>query len=190
MSSRAAKARFTRYQQLCEETVSPLLLEPWTPFQPATIPERPDIESYRNSRYQVSVRRYNLPEIGACVHLSIKLHDKSATHDWRDFQRIKNELLGEEEEAVEIFPAESRLADGANQYHLWSAVGKHVPFGFEERLVSDVAEVTTSGKTSRQRPFEQKPKSMQTIHFKDGDRTNNDYSNLEIRDVPETERKP
>jgi hypothetical protein len=54
--------------------------------------------------------------------LSIKRHDKEAFHDWRVFQRIKNAILGEEWEGVEIYPAESRLVDTCNQYHLfcWS----------------------------------------------------------------------
>lgn len=56
--------------------------------------------------------------------------------DWRDFQRIKNELLGDEYEACELYPAEDRLVDGANQYHLW-AINGQFPFGFDERLVSE-----------------------------------------------------
>lgn len=156
-------ARFEQFRSLCEQTVSPLMLEPWTPFVPGDIPGHPEIENYRNSRYQVQVRRYTDPAIGACVHLSIKLHDKCATHDWRDLQRIKNELLGLEEEAVEIYPAESRLCDSANQYHLWSAVGKSAPFGFVERLVTSDQVSVEGFDPSRQRPFEQEPSSRQTV---------------------------
>jgi hypothetical protein len=36
-------------------------------------------------------------------------------HDWRDLQRIKNQLVGPECEAVELYPAESRKVDTANQ---------------------------------------------------------------------------
>lgn len=46
-----------------------------------------------------------------------------------DAQRIKNELLGDEYEACELYPAESRLVDGANQFHLW-AINGQFPFGF------------------------------------------------------------
>ncbi len=72
-------------------------------------------------------------------------------HDWRDFQRIKNELVGPEAEGVELYPAESQLADSANQYHLWvfDGSGFRFPFGFNDRLVSD--QPLEGG---QQRPFE------------------------------------
>jgi hypothetical protein len=42
--------------------------------------------------------------------------DGQAIHDWRELQRIKNEIVGDEIEAVELYPAESRLLDTANWY--------------------------------------------------------------------------
>jgi hypothetical protein len=59
-------------------------------------------------------------------------------HDWRDLQRIKNELVGPECEAVELYPAESRLVDTANQYHLWADADPTYRFGlgFNMRLTS------------------------------------------------------
>lgn len=92
---------------------------------------------YLNSRYQVSVRYAETgegwPEM---LHLSIKRRDREVIHDWRDLQRIKNALVGEEHEAVELYPAESRLTDTANQYHLWVLTdpGVRFPFGFQDRL--------------------------------------------------------
>ena len=68
------------------------------------------------------------------IHLSIRNADRSARHDWRDFQRIKNQLAGPEWEAVEIYPAESRLVDAANQYHLW-CFQFTFGIGFARRLV-------------------------------------------------------
>lgn len=62
--------------------------------------------------------------------------DGSARHDWRDFQRIKNELVAPEAEAVELFPAESRLVDTANHYHLWVFPEYRFPFGMQAREVS------------------------------------------------------
>jgi hypothetical protein len=84
------------------------------------------------------------------VHLSIKVHDKQAWHDWRDLQRIKNEICGDETEAIELYPAESRLVDTANQYHLFVFRDWKVPVGFEERLVGD-----GNWRNSEQRPFEE-----------------------------------
>jgi hypothetical protein len=102
-------------------------------------------EVWINDTYQVNIRRQE-----TMAHLSIKRHDKEPARDWRDFQRIKNELVGEEFEAVELYPAESRLVDSANQYHLWVVMDPAFrwPFGFTERFVSN--KPLTGGK---QRPF-------------------------------------
>lgn len=104
---------------------------------------------FHNDIYEVAVYRDELPGLPALVHLSIKRRDKAAIHDWRHFQQIKNELLGPEQEAVELYPAESRLVDAANQYHLWGFDDPmfRFPFGFAERLVSE-----TPPPGGRQRP--------------------------------------
>ena len=116
------------------------------------------LEQYTNDIYQVSIRRHEpqkpkfsfkvdigkqgsatSPPLGY-IHVSVKTHDRKPMRDWRDMQRIKNQLIGEEFEAVELYPAESRLVDTANQYHLWVLDksiddGGYFPFGFHERLV-------------------------------------------------------
>ena len=76
---------------------------------------------YANDEYQVNIEKnsYSFGNIIHVWHLSIKRLDKEPIHDWRDLQAIKNMLVGEEYEAVEIYPAESRLIDSANQFHLW-----------------------------------------------------------------------
>lgn len=89
---------------------------------------------FLNSRYQVNVRPFG-PEGQQMVHLSIKRLDKDRVgpERYRDFMRIKNELVGPEFEAVEIYPAHSREVDTANQYHLWvMPPGVSVPFGFDD----------------------------------------------------------
>jgi hypothetical protein len=131
---------------------------PWTPFAECVIDDnianqidRP-VAIYRNSRYQVSVYTRQTPGavemFGEMAHLSFKVHDRQAHHDWRDMQRIKNEICGPEYDAVEIFPAESKLVDSANQYHLFVFKTFKLPFGFQDRLVGDV-----SWQQSKQRPF-------------------------------------
>jgi hypothetical protein len=84
-------------------------------------------------------------------HLSIKRLDQRIVHDWRDLQRIKNEIVGPEYEAVELFPAESRKVDTANQYHLWviNQKGMRFPFGFQEPMVVDDYGVSTIGAVQR-----------------------------------------
>jgi hypothetical protein len=132
--------------------------KPWTSFERGRIPQFPDIDVFINSRYQVNLTLFEIqPPFGLCIHLSIKTRDKAPVHDWRDFQRIKNELVGEEFEAVELYPAESRLVDTSNQYHLFCFRDFKFPFGYKKREVCE----DTGNTGARQRPFELKPTDMQ-----------------------------
>ena len=90
------------------------------------------LEVYVNDTYYVRVRK-----VDPYFHLAIGRHDGNACTNWRDFQKIKNELVGPEFEAVELFPAESRLMDTANEYHLYVMADSkfRFPFGFHKRLV-------------------------------------------------------
>lgn len=73
---------------------------------------------------------------GPWAMISLTATDESARHDWRDFQSIKNALVGEEWEAVELYPAESRLRDPSNRFYLWCAPLGVFVFGLPEgRLV-------------------------------------------------------
>ena len=107
--------------------------------------------TFRNSRYTVFTSRVETG-IGTMLHLSIKRNDQREIKDWRDVQRIKNEIAGAECEAVELYPAESRLVDTSNQYHLWCiSPGHRWPFGYNGRTVSDGEDTMLQ---SKQRPFE------------------------------------
>lgn len=150
----------------------------WTPFEIAPLAEDYDVHDLNtygvpwvNSRWQVWIRK-NMPTgfpdpnggegCMMVTHLSIKRHDRDVVlgKDWRDFQRIKNELCGEDCEAMEIYPAEDRLVDTANQYHLWVLPpGLHLPLGYSERLVAE----QTRGE-AKQRSFEDdaKPEDLKT----------------------------
>jgi hypothetical protein len=88
---------------------------------------------YQNDLYTVQAASH--PPF---IHLSIRRNDWGLCQDWRDFQRIKNELVGVENEAVEIFPAESHLVDTSNTYHLWvhSDPSFRFPFGLPHRMVT------------------------------------------------------
>jgi hypothetical protein len=82
---------------------------------------------YSNDIYQVVVEKN-----GPLIHICIRRHDEQPCKDWRDHQQIKNEIIGPEYEAVELFPAESRLIDTTNEYHLWvhPSPSFRFPFGF------------------------------------------------------------
>jgi hypothetical protein len=123
--------------------------------QPAVEEETKGARTYRNRLYTVTATPVD-PEAGMAgwVHLSLKRNDRAAVRDWRHMQRLKNEVVGPEREAVELYPAESRLVDEANQYHLWVfPEGDQAPIGFEERMVGSPALAAASG--ARQRAFDE-----------------------------------
>ena len=104
-----------------------------------------------NDTYQVNGRTIKQGKgFPACdiLWLSIKHRDKEAIHDWRDLQTIKNILAGPEREAVEIYPAESRLVDTGR---VFMDTRVRMPFGFMTRLVGSPDEATAVG--AKQRPF-------------------------------------
>jgi hypothetical protein len=142
----------------------------WTPFVPVSVnldhlPQQLQdrVQSGRvlaNSLYQVVVREVTTP-IGPLTWLSIKCLDQSACHDWRHFQRIKNEILGTDVEGVELYPAESRLVDVSNQFHLWCLPRGHsFGFGFQDRLVAQRA---AFGAVQRLFEKDQVPRDMITF---------------------------
>ena len=144
----------------------------WTPFFLAAFPEddptykrrledqRGFVGVYRNSLFQITVYFMEAEkELNSYTWLVIRRVDSEPVRDWRHLQRIKNELCGPECEAVEIYPAESRLVDTSNQYHLFvMEEGARIPFGYMERMVSD----TPFGK-NKQRPFDVRPADLNAI---------------------------
>jgi hypothetical protein len=113
-------------------------------------------ESWVNSTYQVQVRRYKATEPGqtGLVHLNIRRRDgKAIFRDWRVFQEIKNQLVGPEFEGVELYPAESRVVDTSNKYHLYVIDDPtfRFPFGWQKRDVVDATATDANG--LKQRPL-------------------------------------
>jgi hypothetical protein len=119
--------------------------------------------------YQASVFDVPHPGFGwpKMWHLSLKRRDREPIdHDrWRILQQIKNTLVGEENEAVEMYPAESRLVDTANQYHLWvfADPNERWPFGFTERYVT-----STESHGSKQRPLPENTEETPEEVFTEG----------------------
>ena len=117
---------------------------PWTPFQQAgfvssTPPDTPAGTLYANSRYLVVKRVFEMEGRAEMVWLSIRNRDGSSLRDWREYQRIKNELVDPEWEGVEVYPAESRLVDTTDTFHLW-VFPKPLftpPLSFQQRQVSE-----------------------------------------------------
>ena len=100
--------------------------------------EHPEI--WANDIYNVTVRRHEIDPVfgtrGGMIQIGIHTHDGTARHDWREFQGIKNQIAGEECEAFELYPAESRLLDPSNYYTLWCFPGlKRIKVGANYRRV-------------------------------------------------------
>jgi len=75
-------------------------------------------DCYVNNRYSVQLSLVSTGD-GEVTHLWIRAHDGSMPRSWRDLQRIKNELVGADRVAVEVFPPDDELVDSANMAHLW-----------------------------------------------------------------------
>lgn len=158
---RVTNAR-TGATEIVDERAIPYEVRPWRPFiktqavRPDGTPD-PEVESgkeefWANSHYLVYLRRMKSedPEMPDAVHLSLRTVENDTRHDWRDFQRIKNELVGPHWEAVELYPDVDRLVDSANQYHLFCFPFR-LPFGFHSKLVLDHGHVEQIG--GKQRPL-------------------------------------
>jgi hypothetical protein len=82
-----------------------------------------------NAVYSVLFYRKESPW-GTVDHLMIRRHDEGTSVSWADKQRIKDELIGVDRVAVEVYPARADLVDDANMYHLWVLPeGYELPFG-------------------------------------------------------------
>lgn len=114
---------------------------------------------YKSEHYQVAIDKSPSHGFRGMLiwHLSVKRIDKEPIMDWRDLQDIKNKLAGPEVEAIQLFPAESRLVDSANQYHLWCIMkeGKErqpkIPVGWTQRFVTDEPWVNGGQRQAKQR---------------------------------------
>ena len=107
---------------------------------------------FRSSQWQVHVLEVpgdnGWPEM---LHLNCRRTDREPCHDWRQLQMIKNILVGPSHEGVELYPAESRLTDTANNYHLFvlASPTARFPFGFHDRAVWTAEEAAKYGAKQR-----------------------------------------
>jgi hypothetical protein len=68
------------------------------------------IDIYANNMYSC-IKRNNEPPV---MRLSIKRNDIALIHNWQHLQHIKNDICGDEYEAIGIYPPISRILD-----HMW-----------------------------------------------------------------------
>ncbi len=85
--------------------------------------------TFLNNRFHVQIYRIETGW-GEVLQLTVGRHGDLGQPSWSELQRIKNELIGRERVAVQVFPAESHLVDQADLLHLWVLPkGFELPFG-------------------------------------------------------------
>lgn len=127
-----------------------------------TIERLAALELYQNDLYSVTVERSQ-----PFIRLTISRLDGQPFKTWKHLQEIKNQLIGPEHEAAELFPAQSRMIDGVNHYHLWVHANPNFrfPFGFRtNRVVIREAVRPLEGPT----PLRRDEKSPHLIHDAQG----------------------
>jgi hypothetical protein len=97
------------------------------------------------------------------VKLAIQRRDGEPIHDWRDLQAIKNQLVGPQYEAFELYPAEDRVVDTQNQFHLFVLTVHNgqdnplIPVGWMRGCRQTQDELRTDRPWARQRDFPLNP---------------------------------
>lgn len=113
----------TKRQQRLE--AQKLLKKPETEFVQIDLSERPFVpkgmtRAFRNNRFTVMVYDNCPTTHGPATKVLIRNHTCTPiVNHWREIQRIKNEIFGQEVTAVEYFPAESELIDTHNIYWIF-----------------------------------------------------------------------
>ena len=75
-------------------------------------------EVWGSSQYTVTVHYLDDNRDGF-VEVGIHNYHRTTHVPWRHIQQIKNEVFGPDREAVQLFPAEDRLLDSANEYWIY-----------------------------------------------------------------------
>ncbi len=147
------------FPELCEaEIMRQMALTGWTRDRVLEADaEKRRADVFINSRYQVLrtpvLASANFPEL---IHLKIVRLDREAVgpERYRDFMRIKDELVGSEHEAVELYPPRSTEVDTINMYHLWVFASDRcrLPLGF--RYGREVSLPRPAAQELKQLPFQ------------------------------------
>lgn len=158
MSTRQLRRKAQRERQKIARTL-------WQPLQETqtirkgdgTLAPVPDGERwYGNNKYSACLRIYTPddPDNLTVLHISYHRRDRSAARDWREAQMIKNDIVGPEQEMVELYPAESRIVDMANEFHMWGFAGvPMVGLGFNDgRQVEVDPDLAVQYPGAQQRP--------------------------------------
>lgn len=87
----------------------------------------PHLNTVQKAYVVDDVYKVYIARTGKYTHIRIRRLDNQPIHSFADFQEIKNEFLGAEAVAVEVFPKVSDYVDNSNTYHLFSWQDMEVP---------------------------------------------------------------
>lgn len=92
----------------------------WSETQGLSIKNKPD-KAWKSNHHVVQVYRNERLILGKLMNKwMIRRNDSEPIREWHEIQNIKNEVIGEEVEAIQIFPKASELVDVANMYWLFT----------------------------------------------------------------------
>lgn len=116
-----------------------------------------------NTYYMVTVRDRGIHEgYGNVVSLTILQHNGDIRRDWREWQQIKNQIVGSEWTAIEVYPPESQLVDNGNTFHLW-CFRTPLPFGLNHGAGRQIAFHTTPASRPN-RPYAEGEEPPDAVH--------------------------
>lgn len=103
------KKEWNEFQDVTKEAVSKHLhYNPQSTFRPDFV--------FQNNKYIVQVFMNQIKNDKEWMKVMVRRSDAEPIYSWNDLYRIKNELFGEEVEAVQFMPKVSELVDQANLY--------------------------------------------------------------------------
>lgn len=100
------------------------------------------VEHWSNDLYNVLVTTHDgndMTDFHNILHLEISSLTKEEPNK-KHKQLIKNEIVGFEEQAIELFPAQSRLESLVFRCHLWCVYGFKFPFELIEEVEEAIKE--------------------------------------------------
>ena len=85
------------------------------------------------TRYEATVSITHSAQHGPLRHLRVQRRDGRDGITWDTLQRIKDDVLGTDVVAVEIYPAQENLVNEINARHLWEVPTELIDFGLGRR---------------------------------------------------------
>lgn len=109
---RLQKYKWSEFKDVTEEAIQKhLYFDPESKFSPDYV--------FQNNKYIVMCFKNSWRKGNYYTKVMCRRSDSAPIYSWNDLYRIKNEIFGEEIEAVQFMPKKSELVDDANLYWFW-----------------------------------------------------------------------